>query len=299
MSPLDRTRSIADLNGAALPPVQHIPEGKRGLTRGRPRKPGERYTCGKLKPANEILRPSNEMAPALWQRIRTEGARFGEDARLGTELSRMSMLGILTAAETAAGLRMGEIYGQYERLEGKRRSARSAAYDIGYGAAEIDEERLTEEELKKRVEREQTIIKNFSDLRDALPPHARDMLEQLCVEDRRVDNVNLEEIKELLAGLATGFGKKWRDRKAGGQSRPERARKPVETARHSARPAYTAELPAKAAFRMSMTRLRPDLDSGQVDAAWRLQSDLALTLADRERFRREKEFRKSAPPRDS
>jgi hypothetical protein len=271
--------------------VQHIPEGKRGPKSprppkpeshvGRPAKPGERYPCGRLKPANE-------MAPALWQRIRTQAVRFGEDARLGSELSRLSMLGVITAAETAAGFRMAEIYGQYERLEGKRRSACSAAYDVGYGDAGVDEERLTEQEREKRVEREQTIIATFFDLRDALPPRARDMLERLCVEDHRVDSFDIEEIKELLAGLTTSFGKKWRDRKAG-PARPERARKPTEPAGHPARRADTAEPPAKAAFRMAMKRLRPDLDSGQVDTAWMIQSELAITLADRERFRREKE----------
>jgi hypothetical protein len=292
------TRWIADINGAPLPPVQHIPQGKRGLKRGRPAKPGERYTCGRLKPVNEILRPSNEMAPALWQRIRAQAIHFGEDARLGSELSRLSMLGVLTGAETAAGMRMAEIYGQYERLEGKRRSTRSAAYDVGYGDGEIDEERLTEEERKIRVAREQTIIKTFTDLRDALAPRARDMLERLCVEDRRVDNVNIEEIKEMLAGLPAAFGKKWRDRKAG-PVRPERARRPTEAAAHPARPVETVDLPAKTAHRMAMTRLRPDLDADQVDSAWTLQRELAITLAERERFRREKELRKSgAPPQN-
>jgi hypothetical protein len=276
------TRWISDLNGAALPP----PDVSRHA--GRPRMAGDRYPCGRLK-------PSNEMAPALWQRIRTEAIRFGEDARLGSELSRLSMLGVLSTVEAAAGLRMGEIYGRFERLMGKRRSARSASYDVGRGGdPDIDEERLTKDELATRIESEKATIEAFNALRDNLPLHTRDLLERLCVEDRRVENVNLEETKTALAGLATLFGKKWRVRKAA-SGNLERAPKMQPNANHATKTAVVAEPPAKIAFRMAMARLRPDLKADQIDAAWTLQSELAMRLAERERFRREKELRKTAP----
>lgn len=40
--------------------------------RGRPLKSGERYKCGKLKPADASKQP---ISPALWQRIKTNGQR--------------------------------------------------------------------------------------------------------------------------------------------------------------------------------------------------------------------------------
>jgi hypothetical protein len=47
--------------------------------RGRPSKSGDRYKCGKLRPAETS---KQAISPALWQRIKTNGQKIGLDPRL-------------------------------------------------------------------------------------------------------------------------------------------------------------------------------------------------------------------------
>ncbi len=75
--------------------------------RGRSSKSGERYKCGKLKPAETSKQP---ISPTLWQRIKTNGQKIGLDPRLGTELGRLALHDELTSAEVSAGFRIAEIY---------------------------------------------------------------------------------------------------------------------------------------------------------------------------------------------
>src|SRR5258708_35088173 len=88
--------------------------------RGRPSKSGDRYKCGKLKPADTSKQP---ISPALWQRIKTNGQKIGLDPRLGTELGRLALHDELTPMEVSAGFRIAEIYQAFEHFHGRTRSA--------------------------------------------------------------------------------------------------------------------------------------------------------------------------------
>jgi hypothetical protein len=287
-------------------PVRKIPDGETGLKKtreglspailskgkaGRPRKDGERYPSGKLKPSSEI-------SPAHWQRIRTDAIKLGGDARLGSELSRLSLFGYLTSAQTAAGFRMAEIYGRYERSRGLRRAAKSAAYDIGHGDPDLDEERMTTDELDRLAERQAKARKDFADLQQELPvypPRARALLEALVLEDRPLDVGTLRDIAPLLDRLVMYFGDKWRNRKPG-PGKAERKRPVAVADMAMAGPReQPLEPPAKTAFKMAIARLRPDLDEAAIEQAYKLQSELASAVAERTRFRTDKERAKSTP----
>jgi hypothetical protein len=298
----EMTRIVA----AADVPVRKIPMGERALTKseakqasiaaaksktGRPRKDGDRYPGGKLKPSNEI-------APAIWQRIRANAIKLGEDARLGSELARLSLLGFLSTAQTAAGFRMAEIYGRYERSRGLRRAAKSAAYDIGHGDPDLAEDRMTTDELDRLAERQAKARKDFADLQQELPvypPRARALLEALVLEDRPLDVGTLRDIAPLLDRLVMYFGDKWRNRKPG-PGKAERKRPVAVADMAMAGPReQPLEPPAKTAFKMAIARLRPDLDEAAIEEAYKLQSELASAVAERTRFRTDKERAKSTP----
>ena len=93
--------------------------------RGRPSKSGDRYNCGKLRPAETSKQP---ISPALWQRIKTNGQKIGLDPRLGTELGRLALHDELTSAEVSAGFRIAEIYHAFERFHGRTRSAAGSSF---------------------------------------------------------------------------------------------------------------------------------------------------------------------------
>jgi hypothetical protein len=93
--------------------------------RGRPAKQGDRYKCGKLKPAETSKQP---ISPALWQRIKTNGQKIGLDPRLGTELGRLALHDELTSAEVSAGFRIAEIYEAFEFFYGRTRSAAGSSF---------------------------------------------------------------------------------------------------------------------------------------------------------------------------
>lgn len=153
---------------------------------GRPRLTGERYPSGDLKPLD-----APELAPALWQRIRTAMAeRFG-DANYGAELGRLNGKGVITEAELTTGLRLGEIYRRYHRLKGLRDTPKSPGYEQGRaGSADLAEERMDAEQLEQfeAAVRTATAAWEFVDgALNEVPLHVRDATEEICVYDRAVN----------------------------------------------------------------------------------------------------------------
>jgi hypothetical protein len=95
------------------------------LRSGRPSKSGDRYKCGKLKPADTSKQP---ISPALWQRIKTNGQKIGLDPRLGTELGRLALHDELTLGGGLGGFRIAEIYQAFEFFHGRTRSAAGSSF---------------------------------------------------------------------------------------------------------------------------------------------------------------------------
>lgn len=177
---------------------------------GRPRKNGERYPSGDVKPTVEGI------APALWQRIRADGMAKLLDPRFGSELGRLNMRAELTNAQTATGMRIGEIYGRFERYKRKPRSAKSPSYEMGFGGEpDIAEERMTSEEIAQHEDRVRAATTAWQDLQAKFPNSAaRSIIEMLCVEDRPVPSHHLGDLRKLLDFIAAGFGAKWKAAKA-------------------------------------------------------------------------------------
>jgi hypothetical protein len=102
------------------------------------------------------------LAPTLIKRILHNLVLKAEDRRWASEIGRLSMLGELTARQTSAAYHVGEIYGRFEWLHGRRRSAASPSYEIGRGrglnaaavrfAGEVDRERMVERRMVRVIE---------------------------------------------------------------------------------------------------------------------------------------------------
>jgi hypothetical protein len=58
------------------------------------------------------------------------------------------MLGELTARQTSAAYHVGEIYGRFEWLHGRRRSAASPSYEIGRGRGLNGHDRSQDEAIE-------------------------------------------------------------------------------------------------------------------------------------------------------
>lgn len=257
----------------------------------RPRKPGERYPSGKLKPAPK---PNfDPISGVEWQRIRQDGRRLGADPRLASELARLNLFGELTIVQTTAGQRVGEIYGRYERLTGLKRSVRSPSYERAYGIG------------FERQDAERAAAEAFRDLQDTLdqlaqapppifskrkgrlecrPHHVIDALEHLCVENRAIGPALYPEIRGLLDYLAATWGLSTIRRPNAGSSRrapitpaPEQQpRKPEPRTGHD-----------QEAWMKVMRTLRPDLTDAQLENAYRV----AQAVRDRGKFLNERPTR--------
>lgn len=96
---------------------------------GRPKKPGERYPGGQLKPGS-----GEPIAPTVLRRIFRDAEDGYADARLGSQVGRLYFHRQLTSTEASTAFYIGEIYGRYEAQIGKRRSTRSPSYESGLAA---------------------------------------------------------------------------------------------------------------------------------------------------------------------
>jgi hypothetical protein len=168
---------------------------KRRSRAGRPRRKGLRTASGRLKQTGDVR------APTLWRRIKDDGIKLGLDRRLGSEIGRLALHGELTDTEATTAFLVAEIYGRYERGEGTRRSARSPSYEIGHGA---DHGETGDQERRARRARKQ--FARLQACLPAFPPRPRAILELLCCEDRRINSLELPEIRRLLHVVAVEFG---------------------------------------------------------------------------------------------
>jgi len=250
--------------------------------RGRPRKTGERYPSGDLKHRPEV----KPISPALWQRIVQHGKMLGLDERLASELGRLNRFGELTAAQTVAGMRIGEIYGCYEGLKGLKRSVRSPSYNVGFGDASIAEELLTPEGLKNLEARIRSATEQFQRLvgftgergvfvPGEIPVRLLAPVEMLCVEDRAISPVLLPDIRTLFDRLASNWRIAGAKRVRTPQPRAAPAREPA------AKPRVDLD---RTVWESALRRLRPDLKPEQVRGAY----GLVQALKQRAIFRRAK-----------
>jgi hypothetical protein len=268
--------------------------------RGRPAKSGERYKCGKLKPAETSKQP---ISPALWQRIKTNGQKIGLDPRLGTELGRLALHDELTSAEVSAGFRIAEIYHAFEHFHGRTRSAAGSSFFRQF-VADLEKpievrRRATDDYLDlDRELAERDAREDFDVLQYYMPVTQRDLVEQVCVEGRPINPVSIPVLKMVLQYFFEIF----RDDK---NYRSKRSRKfdpdtpklkfykqkkgklkiletPVE---QLVQPKPTDD--RKLSYIQTLRILRPDLSDEQLEQAWGVYHAL-IARAD---FRQDKERR--------
>lgn len=231
--------------------------------KGRPKKAGERYPSGDLKPTTEPI------APALLARIRTDGVALGLDPRLGCEVGRLLLTSQLTTAQASVAFRIGEVYGRFERLKGKTRSVGSPSYQSGSrGEAGLAEENMTPVELGRLKQSILGAEAEFMRLQDEIPGgRARAAVEQLCVEDRAVNPMLYPGIRELLEHLGRRVFRMSSSRKGTG---PVSARSSPKTSA----PAAPKPNIDRIYWIEVVRRLRPDLSDADLSRAYETQQAL-------------------------
>ena len=174
---------------------------------GRPKKPGARHACGKLKEGQHD--GADVRAPTLWRRIKDTVVAAGAHPYAGTALGKLSLFGVLNDAEVAAGFRVAEIVGRYHRLVtgAKPYTAASPAYEKGFGAAVDPDEIGDAATIARAQERVQRARKSYERMMRLVPPGpAEAILIALCIEDKEPNSLVHGQVKELLGRLARAFG---------------------------------------------------------------------------------------------
>ena len=274
--------------------------------RGRPAKAGDRYKCGKLKPAETSKQP---ISPALWQRIKTNGQKIGLDPRLGTELGRLALHDELTSAEVSAGFRIAEIYHAFEHFHGRTRSAAGSSFFRQF-VADLEKpievrRRATDDYLDlDRELAERDAHEDFDVLQYYMPVPQRDLVEQVCVEGRPINPVSIPVLKMVLQYFFEIFrdDKNYRSKRSKKFDadtpkikfyRPRKGKlkileKPVEQSEQP-KPIDNRKL----SYMQMLRILRPDLSDEQLEQAWGVYHAL-IARAD---FRKDKEHREEEAAR--
>jgi hypothetical protein len=250
---------------------------KPKLKTGRPREEGERYPSGKLKP--KTIKPSIEpIAPALWDRLRSAAIAAVEDARLGSEVGKLSLHGELSATQASAAFRIAQIYGRFERYRDLRRSVGSPSYMVASSdiaddnkefeaitpemlARSMAEELLEPEQLADLEQRVDAADKRFLKLQGFMkvfPSNMRSAIEQLCVEDRPVNPGMIDAIGMALDEAAKFF----RIKSAPKDKEKKKPKREVIVTRDGAE--HEIADPDKVAWMKALRALRPDLSDPEL-----------------------------------
>lgn len=161
--------------------------------RGRPALPGDRY------PSGERRETSDPRADNVFRRFTDLEQTVGLDPRLTSQIGRLRYLKLLTDGQAAAADKVGQIYGRFERIHARRRFTVSPSYQLGRGHGE----RQYDLELVRAVEADYRALQDCIPL---LPREARDVIEQLCVENCAVPSIYLPEVRVILDRVAAEFG---------------------------------------------------------------------------------------------
>jgi hypothetical protein len=162
--------------------------------RGRPAQPGERY------PNGERRVPSDPRAENVFRRFAELEQIVGLDPRLTSQVGRLRYLQLLTDTQAAAADRVAQIYGRFERIHEVRRSSVSPSYQLGRSTGEgheYDPDVVAAAEADYRA---------LQDCIPVVPREARDVIEQLCVENCAISSLHLPHVRVILDRVARAFG---------------------------------------------------------------------------------------------
>lgn len=263
---------------------------------GRRKSTGERYPGGKLKP-NKNKPDVEPISGALWQRIKQNAKQLALDPRCTTELGRLNWFGEFTVAQTAAGFRIAEIYGRFERYKKLKRGAKSPSYDATFGEAGAAEELMGDAALEQLQARIRDAHEKFVALQDNITrtaPRLRPYIEALCVEDHAINPVLYDPMRTFLGLMAVKFAihsappataLSGRHALRGPSLHFNKHEDPDTPAAAGASPAPKPVNLDRAAFFEVAKKIAPHLDTKQIEVAY----DTQQALKARAVFRRAKE----------
>jgi hypothetical protein len=161
--------------------------------RGRPALPGERYPSGERREA------SDPRAENVFRRFAELEKTVGLDPRLTSQIGRLRYLKLISDGQAAAADKVGQVYGRFERTHHVRRHSVSPSYELGRGRSgfEYDDETICAAQADYDA---------VQDCIPAFPREARELIEQLCVENCAVSSLHLPDIRRVLDKVARKFG---------------------------------------------------------------------------------------------
>lgn len=175
--------------------------GMIGMGRKKPGpkpKEGDRYPSGKLKPPERQV--AGSWTPTHIRRFMDNAFLQAKAPILASELGRMLMRGEITSREAAAGFQYAAATGAFERMHGKRRHAKSPAYDEGFRSVSLeDTDPEAEEERKREIDKKLKLV------RSAVPPFpiiASTVVEEVCCNDGGIHSAHLPGFKAILRNIA-------------------------------------------------------------------------------------------------
>ena len=202
------------------------------------------------------------------------------DPKMQSEIARLSFAGILTNTQAATAFRVGEIYHQYHRYKQLRTSPKSPSYEIGFGSSDIDEERMSDEQLEAyeaailKAERDWKMIdEGVRKFRDEV----RQAIYSLCVENQPINPTLYESVRAVLNAIAVRWGPEWKKRQKLAPTL-KRSAAPIEQLQAEA---PRREDPGMKAVRAIARKLVPSLDQQGVEKV----AEVWAALRDRERLR--------------
>lgn len=161
-------------------------------------KEGDRYPSGKLKPPEKQVVGS--WTPTHIRRAMDNAFVLARNPILSSELGRMLMRGEITSREAAAGFQYASATGAFERMHGKRRHAKSPAYDEGFRSVSLEDFDPEKAERRKReIEKKLNLVR--SAIPD-LPIIASTIVEEVCCNDGGIHSAHLPGFKAMMNRIA-------------------------------------------------------------------------------------------------
>lgn len=257
--------------------------GKLG---GRPRKWGDRYPSGRLHHDESNL---PDLTPTVLAKIKNFFVKIANDERTGDLPGLLLYSNKLTNTQAAAAYKIGDVYRRYHRLKALRDFAKSPSFERGFGNSDLDEERMSYEQLSdleadiRKAEEAWRKVDEFLDpYKNAhMTRRLRQSVIDLCVFETMPDPGYLPQIHRVLDQLSIRWAQGWKEAK----------RRDIKIIREAPKRDNVEEMSTKRRDTITeplqrvISALRPDLDGTGLKQA----TEAFHALRARAEFRRSKE----------
>jgi hypothetical protein len=211
--------------------------------------------------------------------MKSETIKLIIDPKMQSEIARLSFAGILTNSQAATAFRIADVYQQYHRYKQLRTAPKSASYEIGFGSSDIDEERMSDEQLGAYEAAIAKAERDWKALDEGLRKFHRDMRQAiyaLCVENQPISPTLYEDVRAVLNAVTA----RWPEWRRSQRLAPmlKRTTAPIEQLQAEV---PRREDPGLKAVKAIARKLVPSLDQMGVDKV----GEVWAALRDRERLR--------------